>query len=188
MGLEIEAKMKLDDPAALRRRLESVGAVLSGEHLETNTFFDAPGAALRRADKGLRLRTDRNTSSGATRYLITFKGPRQPGELKTRQEIEFTVDDAAAATQLFEQLGYAATLSFQKRRQTWKLGGCEVDLDELPHLGWFVEIEGPSAAAVDQVRKSLGLMESKLISDSYIAMLAKWAEEKNVSDRIIEFT
>ena len=41
--------------------------------------------------------------------------------------------------------------------RSWKLGGCTVELDELPHLGTFVEIEGPSEAAILKVRDQLQL-------------------------------
>jgi len=56
MGMEIEAKMKVDDLEVIRLRLEAAGAVAVGQVLETNTFFDTPNCALREADKGLRLR------------------------------------------------------------------------------------------------------------------------------------
>src|ERR1700722_14744558 len=129
MGTQIEAKMKVPDLAAIRERLMALRASPAGLHLETNTFFDTPDAALRKGDKGLRIRVNQDQNSPDVDYIVTFKGPRQPGELKTRQEIEFAVDNLQAATALFTALGFEATISFQKRRESWTLLGCKIELD-----------------------------------------------------------
>jgi adenylate cyclase, class 2 len=172
MAIETEAKMQVDDLAAVRRRLKAAGAKAAGSHLETNIFFDTPGAALRRADRGLRLRANRDTRTGRTVHVVTFKGPRKPGPLKRRKEIEFVVDDPDALVRVFAELGYVVTLRFPKRRESWTLGGCKIELDELPLLGTFVEIEGPRRAKIFSVRKRLGLDNRPLINGSYAALLA----------------
>ena len=171
MGIEIEAKMKVADLEEVRRRLESLGATPAGEHFEINTFFDTPDNALRVADKGLRIRANRDAATGKTEQIVTFKGPRQAGELKTRKEIEFTVDDPEAATQFFAELGLGVSIRFEKRRRSWRFMNCKVELDELPKLGTFVEIEGPSHDAVMAARKALGLDTTAMISDSYASMI-----------------
>jgi adenylate cyclase, class 2 len=173
MGIEIEAKMKVADLEAVRQRLETLGAKPAGEHFEINTFFDTPANALRAADKGFRIRANRDASSGKTEHIVTFKGPRQAGELKSREEIEFTVDDSDAAIQVFAELGYRVSIRFEKRRRSWRFMDCKVELDELPDLGAFVEIEGPSHDAVIAARKVLGLAGESLISDSYASMIAR---------------
>jgi adenylate cyclase class IV len=48
-----------------------------------------------------------------------------------------------------------------------------VELDELPQLGTFIEIEGPSAAKVMACRKKLGLADEPMIPESYVAMVAE---------------
>src|ERR1700722_7111130 len=101
MGLEIEAKMQVTDLAVVRARLKSAGAKFVGKRQETNIFFDTPDANLRASDKGLRLRGNRGLKTGHTEYVVTFKGPRRPGKLKSRPEIEFTVDDPDALTEVF---------------------------------------------------------------------------------------
>jgi adenylate cyclase class 2 len=175
---EIEAKMKVPDFDAVRRRLKSAGAKPSGDRQETNVFFDTAKSSLRRADKGLRLRTHRDMKTGRCEFVVTFKGPRQPGKLKVRQEIEFNVSDPAPVTAAFVALGFEISISFQKRRRTWTLDKCEIALDELPFLGTFVEIEGPTAAAVMHVRKLLDLNKEPLISDSYASMMSHYLKIK----------
>ena len=121
-----------------------------------------------------------------SRCIITMKGPLQKGEFKTREEIEFTASDAEAVRAIFENMGYQTSLSFEKRRESWSMGGCEVDLDELPYLGNFVEIEGKTEAAIEAVRESLGLGGLPSITSGYIAMLSRYLQEHQIKDRKIK--
>ena len=42
MPLEIEAKFRLSDPEAIRRRLQAVEAEAAGQVLQEATYFDTP--------------------------------------------------------------------------------------------------------------------------------------------------
>src|SRR5690606_38713671 len=112
--------------------------------METNLFFDTPDRSLQSADRGLRLRVNRNIDTDECSIVITHKGPRREGAFKARQETELRVGDADDAAALLEALGFVRTLTFEKRRERWELDGCGVELDELPRIGSFVEIEGSS--------------------------------------------
>ncbi|MEM6507068.1 MAG: CYTH domain-containing protein, partial [Planctomycetota bacterium] len=97
------------------------------------------------------------------------------------------VDNARDAALLLGALGYHHVLSFEKRRIRYELDGCNVELDELPIIGRFVEIEGPSEDAVLAVREKLGLSDEPLIRSSYIAMLKTHQQESHSSDAMIQF-
>jgi predicted adenylyl cyclase CyaB len=172
MGLEIEAKMRVEDLKEIERRLKSAGAKPIVTRIEDNIFFDYPDGALRGADKGLRIRANRNLKTGRVEQVVTFKGPRRPGKLKSRPEFEFTVDNPKAAIAAFKGLGLVISVRFKKHRSSWMLGGCRVELDELKGIGHFVEIEGPGAEKIMRVRKLLGLDQHDLIRESYAAMVA----------------
>src|SRR5262245_48355845 len=126
MPIEIEAKMKVDDLGEERRKLRECGAAPLGRVLEVNTFFDTPQQSLYHAGKGLRVRTSTDAASNRSTHVITFKGPRQPGALKKREEIEVAVADADAAIALLKALGHIIVISFEKRRESWKLDGCRI--------------------------------------------------------------
>jgi adenylate cyclase, class 2 len=171
--LEIELKVRLGDPAPVIRRLVAMAGEPIGDVVETNTFYDARDGRLRAADCGLRIRWTRKTTEGQPQPgAITYKGPRLPGPLKKREEIELALQDPADAAALLRKLGFVEQLMFEKRRQTWHLGGCEVVLDELPELGHFLEIEGPGEQAIEQVRGLLGLAELPAISEGYAEIVA----------------
>ena len=187
MPIELEAKMKVSDLSPVRERLRALGAEPRSRVLERNTFFDSSDRRLLAADSGLRLRHTREIDTGEEKDVVTFKGPQEAGELKRREEIEFGVTNGAAATGAFERLGYVSRLSFEKRRETWRFGGCTVELDELPHLGTFVEIEGPDEPAVMRVRETLGLANEPLVPIGYATMVAKLLKERPTSVGVLRF-
>jgi len=174
MAEEIEAKVRAASPESVRRRMAGRGAAGGETVLEVNRLFDDPRRSLRLAGAALRLREERRPGDGALlRALVTYKGPRRPGPLKRRPEFETAVADAGALRTILEALGLAETFRYDKRRTAWHDGDCEVVLDEVPHLGWFVEVEGPSEAAVLARLADLGLGGEPLISRTYIELLSE---------------
>ncbi|MEM9416590.1 MAG: class IV adenylate cyclase [Planctomycetota bacterium] len=174
MPIEIEAKMRLDDRDALVARLRAAGATHAADLAEVNTFYDHPDGSFARSDRALRLRTETSspgTPEASTRVILAHKGPRAPGPLKSREEYELVVADAQDADGLLRALGFRPSFTFEKRRTRYKLDGCLIDLDELPRLGHFVEIEGPSEAQVFAARDKLGLADTPLVVASYIGLL-----------------
>jgi adenylate cyclase, class 2 len=186
MPTEIEAKMKVDDLAVVRRRLQSKNAKPHGCVLETNTFFDTPKRSLLHADSGLRIRIA-VSAGNKSHCTVTMKGPLQQHKLKSREEIEFAVDSPKAVEKLFQKLGYQPTLAFEKRRESWTWKNCKIELDELPYLGKFVEIEGPTEKQILSVRKSLGLSGLPLISRGYISMVADYAKKHRLRGNKLRF-
>jgi hypothetical protein len=62
-----------------------------------------------------------------------------------------------------------------------------IELDTLPRLGQFIEIEGPSDDAVMQKREALGLAEAPLVRTSYAAMLTAYIREHDLRTGLIRF-
>lgn len=190
MAVEIEAKMRLHQPDALMARLQGLGAKLTHQLSETNSYFDTPEGKLKSTDQGLRTRVEvanAGTADETITATITHKGPRTMGQLKSRLETELDVDNARDAAVLLGALGYHHVLSFEKRRIRYELDGCRVELDELPIIGRFIEIEGNSEEAVIAVRDKLGLGDEPIIRSSYIAMLKTHQQESHSSETMIKF-
>jgi adenylate cyclase class 2 len=183
MPHEIEAKLKVPSHEPVRRRLREVGAERLGAAVETNVILDRGDGSLRKQGCGLRVRSARSVDGPGTVATLTFKGPRQPGALKIREEIEVEVADGERLLNLMKALGLVEVLWYQKRRESWRMSGCRVELDEPPHLGLFVEIEGPSESAVFAARAELGLEHTELVHASYVSMLVSYCEREGISDR-----
>lgn len=192
MGVEIEAKMKLADRPALEARLNTLVGPPAVELFEINTYYDRPDGSLRASDQGLRLRVERATLPGGgepvTTNIITHKGPRAHGRLKSRPETEVNVTDADAGHALLESLGFVAVLTFEKYRTRWHAAACHIELDRLPLIGDFVEIEGPAEADIMQLRDEIGLGDAPIVKPSYVAMLCEAVEDSALDTSYIGFT
>ncbi len=187
MPVEIEAKIKVENLASTRAKLESLAAKYIGDYREINAIFDTEDRALLAEDKGLRVRTARNPKTQTETCTVTFKGPRKHSAMKSREETEMKVESFTAATHLLKQLGFTQILSFEKKRQSWELNGCKVELDELPHLGCFVEIEGSSEKAIEKVQETLGLGQSPIVKTAYVGLMMTYLQDRGESDRTVRF-
>jgi predicted adenylyl cyclase CyaB len=176
--VEIEAKVKVKDPPRLRARLQSTGAVFFGRMLERNWLYDHPERLLARADKLLRLRQDRRVS-------LTFKGPRERSKYKKREEIEMEFPDYPSVHSFLESVGMVKWFYYEKFRETWKLASSEIVLDELPHLGFFAEVEAPTETEIDEVIKRLKLPRD-YINRTYVEMLTELSNNRG-EKRVLEF-
>jgi adenylate cyclase, class 2 len=170
MPIETEVKVKVASHDAIRARLRDAGAAHYATVLEVNTFFDTADRALLAAGSGVRVRHQRDVQTLQEKATLTYKGPLLPGAVKRRDEAEIVIDDHKTAERILRGLGYLPTLSFEKRRETWLLDRCHVELDEVPHLGCFVEIEGPDEATIQRLHDRLSL-HGKSIKSSYAALL-----------------
>jgi adenylate cyclase class 2 len=171
MHIEIEAKLKVDSLDKVARKLRSSGAEFMGERLQNDTYLDNSKGTMRKTDSALRIR--RQFVKGREQVVITFKGPKKKGRFKRRKEIEFAVGDGNLAEKFLEMLGFKKAIVVKKNRREWLLGGCLVALDDLPELGSFVEIEGPSEKRIASVQKKLGLEHLPHIPRSYANMIKR---------------
>jgi predicted adenylyl cyclase CyaB len=171
LGLEIEAKLAVASHEPVRRALARQRAEPLGRVLETNHILDTAEGTLRSAGTALRLRVNEPVDGGPPRAILTYKGPVQPGSLKRRDEIEVSVADAVTALDLLAALGFVLVLVYRKRRESYRLADCRVELDEVPFAGCFVEIEGPTEQAVAAGQARIGLADVPHEPGTYVDML-----------------
>ncbi|MHC4123543.1 MAG: class IV adenylate cyclase [Planctomycetota bacterium] len=168
MFIEIEAKIKVDSVEPISKAIEASGAEFSCEMVQKDSYFDKD-SRLKKGDRALRLRV--SLCGENKKCVLAYKGPSQKSEFKKRQEIEIEVSNSESTEELLKAIGYEKVLTFEKKRKVWQLDGCEVVLDELPLLGYFVEIEGPDAAVIAQVQKKVGLADLTHIRQSYADLI-----------------
>ena len=171
MAIEIEAKLKVESHKEVIEKLAELGAEFLQEQLQKDFHFDDADSKLTKTDRCLRLR--RQMAGRQEKIFLTYKGPKEKNRFKRRKEFELEVKDAGSAQQLLSALGYEKKMSIEKKRRLWRLGECEVALDELPLLGCFVEIEGPDERTIADVQKTLGLSLLPHIQKSYAALMRK---------------
>jgi adenylate cyclase class 2 len=169
MYTEIEAKLKIDSPADIEHRLAELGAQFVAQRLQRDAYFNDTHSTIAKKDRCLRLR--RESVNKTKRFILSHKGARQKDNFKKRQEIEVEVADGDATEELLSALGYKQVLLFEKRRRLWMFADCIIALDELPLLGFFVEIEGPDDQKISAVQEKLGLAHLPHIPESYARLV-----------------
>ncbi len=172
MSVETEVKIKVEDFNQVRKKLLELGAKKVSKVFEKNTLFDDEQKRLIKKDCLLRLRHDKKTK-------ITYKGPRQTHDMKSREEIEFEVADIAKAEVLLNRLGFKKTLVYEKKRETWRYKNVEIVLDEMP-FGKYMEIEGGKKEIISFAKK-LGFSKKEFITKTYFEL----AKEKGIKKDIV---
>lgn len=164
--IEVEKKFRLTKRQrdTVLKRLPEIGAQLEGEDFEENTLYN--GEALQDRACVLRLRRV------GKRATLTFKR-RLPGAaaIKQQREEETAVADPDAMAAILEALGFTASVVYEKRRQTWRLGQTEIVIDVLP-FGLFMEIEG-RANEIKSVERRLGMKGLRAEHATYPQLTAK---------------
>ena len=135
--IEREVKIRVTDLAAIRQRLESLGAHREGVENEVNRILDSSDGALQRKHQVLRVRT-------AGKSTFTWKGQAEdhdPFEHKTREEIEvqFSTEGTEELLGILAKLGYVEVIRYVKERETWRWLGAVIAVDKL-EFGDFVDV------------------------------------------------
>jgi adenylate cyclase, class 2 len=172
--MEVEVKVPVKDPLAMRENIVNAGAVMARErHFESNTLFDYADRSLSAA--GCLLRT-RELPEGA---LLTFKGKVVPHEkFKTRPEAETLCADSPSVKSILHSLGLRPFFRYQKYREEYSLFEALICLDELP-FGFYLEVEG-DPNSITLVTQKLQLDSGTFSKRSYAAIYSEICREKGV--------
>jgi adenylate cyclase class 2 len=169
-GMELEAKVAIEDIEAIEKRLEALGVERIGRYVETDRFYDFPDRRFKNADSALRFRDRKDLSTQQSNYRLTYKGPCQEATYKCRKEIEFPVEWPEQVGAFLEAIGLVCFAQYTKHRNCWRWGDCSIEVDHLEKVGRFIEVEGPSESRIREVLTALDLAERPSIQESYLAM------------------
>jgi adenylate cyclase class 2 len=165
MQYEVEQKFPIADAAAIRRRLQELGAEFDPAIDQADTYFAHPARDFAQTDEALRLR-----QVGPENFM-TYKGPKLDPLTKTRREIEIGLAPGAAAAEQFAEillaLGFRRVLTVRKRRDpghlTWERQRVLIALDHIDRLGDFLELEiAADESALSSAKEALSNLASRL--------------------------
>ncbi len=171
---EIELKFPLQSSARLRKQLKRLGFVSEGEVFESNIVFDTPDGELKASGRLLRLRRDRKVK-------LTWKEPHQDralaGRYKAKQESELELSDLETMRHIIHRMGYTLERVYEKYREHWvRPDGAVAELDRLPHIGRFLELEAP-AEVIEEVAAALGLDTAEGLRENYMTLFRAWCRQ-----------
>ncbi len=143
MRFEVEIKYRLSGHSELAARLAEHGVESAPEVVYEDTYLEHPSRKLARTNEAFRIRRAGDS------IRVTYKGPRQSGPVKTREEIELRLGDGLEAFEhglrLFRNLGFRPVVTVRKTRRPYFLRHqgrpVEVALDFAEGIGTFAEVE-----------------------------------------------
>lgn len=153
--VETEAKYPVKDRKGLQNILDRHSFALEKNVLQRDEYYDTADRSLGELDYVIRVRMEDG------RVVFAFKGPRFYTKTLdySRLEFQFSMSESVLRDELGRQ-GLVQTWYFEKRRTDFRKpqGRARISVDEIPEIGFFVEIEGP----LDAVRELAGLLGSVL--------------------------
>jgi adenylate cyclase, class 2 len=209
MARETEIKLRIEDAAALHKKLKRLGArPVNGDRgraHEMNVIFDTPQGGLAKHGQLLRIRMEtpevraaKNKGRASRRVMLTFKRPAMSleaapsmegravaaGRHKVREEIEVEVSDAGNLTKIFEGLGMRGWFRYEKYRTTFKLPAAlrwaQGLLIELDETPIGTFMELEGPAeAIDRAAKELGYSPRDYVLKNYLALYAEECRRRN---------
>lgn len=151
---EIEATFININKDQLRAELRRLGAkLLQPETLMRRTIFNIDDHSF------VRVRDEGNRITMSYKRLDALS-------LSGMKEICLDVNNYDDAINFVKICGLKPKAVQETLREEWELDGVELDVDTWPWLPAFVEIEGPSEAAVKSVAEKLGLKMAEALYGS----------------------
>jgi adenylate cyclase class 2 len=201
--LEVEIKIKLNDPNITRQRLLELGGKQRYLMQNTDHYYNLPEkwGDFAKTDEALRLRTTFLLDSQTKQQIkeshdLTYKGPKIDALLKTRIEHVCAILEPENMHSILSALGYITVLVVAKEREvydvTFQGAPMEVLIDKIEGLsGYYLEAEilaeKPNADIAKEhliaFIEALGYSRSDSIQKSYLEMVL---QTKNKSNRTKE--
>lgn len=166
--INIEIKAKCFHPKKVEAFLVSANALFKGTDLQKDTYFNVPNGRLK-----LRQGNIENN-------LIFYNRNNEKGPRQSDFQLLPVVNATEMENLLTEALGVKVIVV--KKRNIYFLGNIKVHIDEVPQLGYFIEIEASNLSdpslTVEQLHKQcedlmqhFEIKEEDLIENSYSDLL-----------------
>lgn len=184
MQTEIEAKFLDINHDEVRKKLKTLGARLEQPmRLMRRKNYDFPGRTLEKEKTGwVRARDEGDKCTLAYKQL-------NDRTLHGTKEVSITVSSFEETCLLLEQIGLEAQSYQETKRESWVLGGVQIEIDEWPWVKPFIEIEAPTEDELKAVADKLGLKMNNAVHGSveivYLAEYDVTEEEVDHWDEII---
>ncbi len=180
MTYEVEQKYHLQDLESFEKALKEFTVVEEAIEHHADTYYNHPCRDFAATNEAFRIRRIGGVP------MITYKGPKLPGRVKARREMEWRLDpgdqDGTQTAELLEHLGFKEVATVRKIRRPFCArdthGPFGVVIDEIQGLGFFVEVEvmvekrgdiEHARARIKVIAGQLGLQQPE--SRSYLRMV-----------------
>ncbi len=192
--IEVEIKVRISDPAIIRKKFEENKSIYKVSLLHEDTYFNMPKGLrdFKETDEALRLRKSiefnkiKEANKQIINYYITYKGKKLDNSTKTREEIDIKIEDIERMKILLKELGFQEILTVKKERELYefefKTYHIEALIDYLPILDqYYIEIEcllntsqniEASKEVLFDFLSLFGIKKEESIRKSYLELIA----------------
>lgn len=168
MALNIEIKARISEPEVTRKRAIEVSGADPEKLYQRDTFYIVPNGRLK-------LRENNNRSA----EMIYYDRPDESGP-KISNYVRIPILDVNSAKQLFSKFLEIKAIVC-KHRQIFVVGTTRIHLDEVQHLGSFLELEitvaeGQMDSAKEtalRLMEQLGVREEDLVEQAYVDLISE---------------
>lgn len=119
-------------------------------------------------EKRVRLRTDWDTST------LCIKDIQDESKIDWTKELEIVVDNFDKTNQILEMLWYNFRAYQENIRTSYRLKGCDVEIDQRPMIPTYLEIEGQSTESVKNILILLWLENNITTSENTTAVYKRY--------------
>lgn len=181
--MEVEVKVRIIEED-IERKIEEFGAAFVGFEDHTDTYYNTPYRDFSETDEALRIRCTEAEGSEIT-SILTYKGAKVDEDSKTRKEVEVRIEDARKMDEILSLLGFSKAGNVIKKRRNYRMDEISIVLDDVEHLGRFIELEMTSEdedfklqkEKIFKILKELGFDKTEVIRESYLELLHKVISE-----------
>lgn len=151
MQTEIEAKWLNVDIVEMRKRLVLAGATLvTPERRMVRSVFDYADKRLQKIGGWVRVRDE------GGKITLSYK-QLNDRTLHGTKEVTVVVDTFENTCVFLESIGLKSKAFQETKRESWKIGDTEIELDTWPWIPSFVEIEAKNETTLRKTAAALGL-------------------------------
>ncbi len=156
---EIEAKVLEINKEEIITKLESLHAkkILNNAFIE-DCLFDFANNDIKKKKELLRVRKINQDC-----YLTYKKNLIMTNISKTEDEFETKVKDAETIKTILMHLGFKITQMRQKYRTSYMLEDTRIEIDSLPDIPTYIELESPSEEKIKQTLQKLNIPLEKAL-------------------------
>ena len=178
MKPEIEVKFADVNHDELRAKLTALGAeCVASSRLMRRYTYDFADDRLRNERQGwIRVRDE------GDKVTLSYK-QLNDRTLTGTHEVNVTVDSFERADDFIRQIGGVEKSYQETKRESWRLDGFEIELDEWPWSKPYIEAEGPDEAPLKSLAAKLGLDWGKAL---YGSVEIIYQQEYDVTDDEID--
>jgi adenylate cyclase class 2 len=153
---EIEVKFLDIDKDSLIAKLEELGAEKVGTFRYIHTAMDFPDYRLNKDNSWVRIRDEDGTVTCTFKKRLGVTSQDGSTNDMGMEEVEITVSSYQDMKQIFKKVGMIEKHEAEKIRTRYVFDGVECDIDEIPLVPAYLELEGESMQDLERVAVKLG--------------------------------